>query len=96
MDRSNLKKRYYELNFDKLRDVWHVGMMRALLKAKAKSLCELVPENECIIYGLCAKDSKSVADLANCVVILLDAKQREKIRNEESNAVSKKGIIYYT
>uniref|UniRef100_A0A9J2Q2M6 Uncharacterized protein n=1 Tax=Ascaris lumbricoides TaxID=6252 RepID=A0A9J2Q2M6_ASCLU len=80
---DELKQQYYELNFDKLRDMWYTGMMRGVLKAKAKNLCESLPRNECILYSLCASDAQSLVELAKCVVTLLDERDRQIAMNEE-------------
>uniref|UniRef100_A0A914ZCI3 Uncharacterized protein n=1 Tax=Parascaris univalens TaxID=6257 RepID=A0A914ZCI3_PARUN len=85
-------QQYYELNFDKLRDMWYTGMMRGVLKAKAKNLCESLSQNECTLYSLCASDARSLVALAKCVVTLLDERDRQIAMGEEHRRQLQAGV----
>ncbi|VDM50298.1 unnamed protein product [Toxocara canis] len=42
-----------------------------------------MPSSECMVYASCAEDARSVVELAKCVVMLLDERERQMAANEE-------------
>ncbi|KHJ97698.1 hypothetical protein OESDEN_02317 [Oesophagostomum dentatum] len=78
---QKLKSRYYELDAEKLKDLWHNAMIRGLIKARAKELLSNLPHIEQVVYQQCEKDAKTTVALAKCAIRVFDA--RDNAREEE-------------
>ncbi|GMT33842.1 hypothetical protein PFISCL1PPCAC_25139, partial [Pristionchus fissidentatus] len=74
------ERKLYDLNPEKLKQMWHAAMVRSLLKSKAKVLYTNLPAIERIVYQQCEADSKS---LVQCLVRLLDERDRAEEQIEE-------------
>ncbi|GMR33435.1 hypothetical protein PMAYCL1PPCAC_03630 [Pristionchus mayeri] len=75
-------RKFFELNPQKLKQMWHAAMVRSLLKSKAKVLYSDLPAIERIVYQQCESGAKSLVQLARCLVRLLDERDRAEAEFE--------------
>ncbi|KIH69610.1 hypothetical protein ANCDUO_00028 [Ancylostoma duodenale] len=80
---DTLKTQYYELDAEKLKDLWHNAMIRGLIKALSRELLLSLPRIENVVYQQCEKGAKSTVALAKCAVRVFDA--RDNARTMEKN-----------
>ncbi|VDM74330.1 unnamed protein product [Strongylus vulgaris] len=89
-----LRSRYYEMDAEKLRDLWHNAMIRGLIKAHAKELLSSLPRIEQIVYQQCEKDARTTVALAKCAIRVFDA--RDNFRETEAPLNIKKPVLLRT
>ncbi|EPB77659.1 hypothetical protein ANCCEY_03250 [Ancylostoma ceylanicum] len=81
---DTLNTRYYELDAEKLKDLWHNAMIRGLIKALSRELLLSLPRIENVVYQQCENGAKSTVALAKCAVRVFDA--RDNARKKEKDA----------
>ncbi|CAJ0609032.1 unnamed protein product [Cylicocyclus nassatus] len=74
VEAKKLKSHYYELDAEKLRDLWHNAMIRGLIKAHVKEILSSLPRIEQIVYKQCEKDARTTVALAKCAIRVFDAR----------------------
>ncbi|GMT03699.1 hypothetical protein PENTCL1PPCAC_25873, partial [Pristionchus entomophagus] len=74
------ERQLYDLNPQKLKQMWHAAMVRSLLKSKAKVLYSSLPTIEQIVYRQCENEKKIKL---RCLVRLLD--ERDRVEAEMEN-----------
>uniref|UniRef100_A0AC35UCD9 Uncharacterized protein n=1 Tax=Rhabditophanes sp. KR3021 TaxID=114890 RepID=A0AC35UCD9_9BILA len=73
---TSITKAYYKLNMKNVNNIFHKAAIRALIKAKAQSIIRQLPLIEQIMYRECVKDAKRINLLAECVVNVLNVRDR--------------------
>ncbi|PAV59557.1 hypothetical protein WR25_23065 [Diploscapter pachys] len=66
------KSSFYELNKQKLGQLWQMAVARGMIKATARHFFTGVSQMEQKVFEQCEKDAKSVVQLAKCAVQIFD------------------------
>ncbi|KHJ93392.1 hypothetical protein OESDEN_06700 [Oesophagostomum dentatum] len=66
------QRKFYELDPEKLQDLWHTAMVRGLIKSYTKPLLDLLPHMEKVVYGVCIREAATTVALAKCAARVFD------------------------